>query len=223
MSGSGSPSRFVKPAGNTHLAPSLIAQQAEPVQLVDDGLELVVVEALADVVGVGEPHVQPVVDGRRSTSSDSATSDRHSRRVVGSPACRATTRRRARSLNVGSASNFAAGRLVEAVQVTDGQLVGGLGLADVEQVLDQHAERRAPLADVVLPDDRVAQPLQQPHRRVADDRRAQVPDVHLLGRVRRRVVDDDRLRCSVGRDPEPIVAHSLHQQLTEQRRRRRSG
>ena len=35
--------------------------------------------------------------------------------------------------------------------------------------------------------------LEHPHERVADDRRAEVPDVHLLGHVRRRVVDDDPL------------------------------
>ena len=36
--------------------------------------------------------------------------------------------------------------------------------------------------------------LQQPHRRVADDRGAQVPDVHLLRHVGRRVVDHHGLR-----------------------------
>ena len=41
---------------------------------------------------------------------------------------------------------------------------------------------------------RVAGELERAHDRVADHRRAQVPDVHLLGHVGRRVVDRDRLR-----------------------------
>ena len=64
-------------------------------------------------------------------------------------------------------------------------------------MLDQHAERRAPVADVVLADDAVAEEVEHAHQRVADDRGAQVADVHLLGDVRRRVVDDHRL--DVGR------------------------
>ena len=36
--------------------------------------------------------------------------------------------------------------------------------------------------------------VEHPHEGVADRRRAEVPDVHLLGDVRRRVVDDDGLR-----------------------------
>ena len=78
-------------------------------------------------------------------------------------------------------------------------LGGGDVLADVEQVLDEHAERAAPVADVVLADHGVAEELEHPHERVADDRRAQVPDVHLLGDVGRRVVDDDRARRGGGR------------------------
>jgi hypothetical protein len=63
-------------------------------------------------------------------------------------------------------------------------------------VLDQHPERPTPVADVVLADHPVAEELHHPHQRVADHRRTQVPDVHLLGDVRRRVVDDDRLRVA---------------------------
>ncbi len=70
----------------------------------------------------------------------------------------------------------------------------GVGLADVEQVLDEHAERRAPVAQVVLPDDAVAEVLEHADQRVADDGGAEVPDVHLLGGVGRGVVDDDGLR-----------------------------
>ncbi len=60
-------------------------------------------------------------------------------------------------------------------------------------MLEQHPERRAPVAEVVLADHRV--PLRREHARedVADDGAAEVPDVHLLGHVGGRVVDDDRL------------------------------
>ena len=49
--------------------------------------------------------------------------------------------------------------------------------------------------------------LEQPRERVADDRRAQVADVHLLGDVRRRVVDDDASPVLRPRgDAEAVVA-----------------
>ena len=46
-------------------------------------------------------------------------------------------------------------RLVERVEVAEPERVGPLG-ADVDEVLDEHAERAAPVADVVLPHDVVA-------------------------------------------------------------------
>ena len=47
--------------------------------------------------------------------------------------------------------------------------------------------------------------VEQPHDRVADDGGAQVADVHLLGHVRRRVVDDEPVRLAGGGDAEPLV------------------
>ena len=52
--------------------------------------------------------------------------------------------------------------------------------------------------------DVVAEVLQGAGQRVADDRGAQVPDVHLLGHVGRGVVDRDDLRL-LGRHAEPRV------------------
>ncbi len=109
------------------------------------------------------------------------------------------------------------GLLVEAVEIADTELGGCLGLADVEKVLDQHAERRAPVADVVLADHRVADELEQAHKRVADHRGAQVPDVHLLGDVRCRVVDDDALGRHCQPDAEPIVVGKHAELLGEER------
>ena len=59
------------------------------------------------------------------------------------------------------------------------------------EVREQHAELRAPVTDVVLAHDRVAEVLEGAHERVTDGA-AQVPDVHLLGEIRGGVVDHDR-------------------------------
>jgi len=100
---------------------------------------------------------------------------------------------------------FAPGRLVKGVRVGP-QQPGFRGfLADVEQVLDEHAELGAPVADVVVPDHPVACELQDAGDGVAHDRGAQVPDVHLLGDVRRGVLDHHRLRRGRGRQAEPAV------------------
>src|SRR5699024_12867222 len=75
-----------------------------------------------------------------------------------------------------------------------GHLGRGGGVdADIEELYDEHAEGGAPVTDVVLADDRVAEEFVGAGQGVADDGGAQVADVHLLGHVRRRVVDGHRL------------------------------
>ena len=76
------------------------------------------------------------------------------------------------------------------------------------QYLDEHPELRAPIAQVVLPDDGGAEVPEHASERVADDRRAQVPDVHLLGDVRRRVVDDDAAALLGEVDSEPLAGQA---------------
>ena len=73
-------------------------------------------------------------------------------------------------------------------------------------MLDQHAERRAPIADVVLPHDLVAEALEDSAERVADDRRAEVAHVHLFRDVRGRVVDDHFVAVLRDGHAEPPVA-----------------
>jgi len=73
-------------------------------------------------------------------------------------------------------------------------MIGRLGLAKIQQVLDEHPERGAPIADVVLACHSVSDVLHQTNERVTDDGGAQVTDVHFLGHVRCRVVDDHRAR-----------------------------
>jgi len=55
--------------------------------------------------------------------------------------------------------------------------------------------RRAPVADVVFPDDLVALELQQPDKAVSDDGGPQVADVHLLGGIGRGIIDYDSQRA----------------------------
>ena len=72
-----------------------------------------------------------------------------------------------------------AGLCVEALEIR--QPVGVF--PDVVEVGDQASELGTPVADVVLPDDRVAERIENPCDGVADDRAAQVVDLHLLGEV----------------------------------------
>ena len=96
-------------------------------------------------------------------------------------------------------------RLVERGEVAGAELRAGGLFADVERVLDEHAELGAPVAQVRRADHVMAEVLQDPDDGVAHDRRPQVADVQFLGDVRAGVVDDDLLD-RIGRgDAEPLV------------------
>ena len=86
------------------------------------------------------------------------------------------------------------GQAVEPGQL--GHRVGRVGrlVAGVLPAPEDHAELRAPVAQVVVADDRVPERREDPGQALADDRRADVADVHRLGDVGRGVVDDDRPR-----------------------------
>ncbi len=71
--------------------------------------------------------------------------------------------------------------------------------------INQHPELRAPVAEVIVGDHRVAEEAQQPRDGVADDRAAQMADVQRLGDVRAAVVDDESLRLRRKRHAEAIV------------------
>jgi hypothetical protein len=66
------------------------------------------------------------------------------------------------------------------------------------------SELRAPVADVVVRDDGVAEETPDARERVAEDRRADVADVHRLCDIRRREVHDEPARCDEWR-AEPII------------------
>ena len=61
------------------------------------------------------------------------------------------------------------------------------------EVGDEHAELRAPVSDVVEPEDVVAEEVDEVGDGVSDDGGAQVAHVHLLRDVGRGVVDDGPL------------------------------
>ena len=99
---------------------------------------------------------------------------------------------------------------VEALQVVESLRV----FADVVEMRHQTPEAGAPVANVVLPDRRMAQRFQDARHRIANDRAAQVVNLHLFGQIRMRVVDDDALRSRRWRDVsigdgagEPIVRY----------------
>src|SRR4051812_17288752 len=61
-------------------------------------------------------------------------------------------------------------------------------------MLDQHSKLGSPIADVVLANHLMSLKLQYPADRVADDRAAEMANVHFLGNIGPRVINDDALR-----------------------------
>ena len=74
------------------------------------------------------------------------------------------------------------------------QLKRGIVFLLLNQISDQHAKLRTPVADVVLTDDSVAHKFQHARNAVADDAGTQMADVHFFGQIRRRIVDNDGFR-----------------------------
>jgi len=74
------------------------------------------------------------------------------------------------------------------------QLKRGIVFLLLNQISDQHAELRTPVADVVLADDGVAHKFQHARNAVADDAGTQMANVHFLRQIGRGIVDDDGLR-----------------------------
>ena len=81
--------------------------------------------------------------------------------------------------------------LVDALELGDGVLRDRLPVGELAVALDDDAELRAPVADVVVADHFVAERAEDLDHGAADHRRADVADVHRLGDVGAGVVDDD--------------------------------
>src|SRR5687767_8835217 len=73
------------------------------------------------------------------------------------------------------------------------------------KVGDQHPELRPPVPDVILADDPVSLKFDDAADGIADDRAAEVADVHLLGDVGAGIVDYHGLRWGCERGAETAV------------------
>ena len=72
--------------------------------------------------------------------------------------------------------------------------------------MEDHAELGAPIADVVVGDDFEAEKTRDAAKRIADDRRADVANVHGFSDVRSGEIDDDCFPFAGFRSAEPQVA-----------------
>src|SRR6266705_7052985 len=81
----------------------------------------------------------------------------------------------------------------------------GCLLADVERVLDHHAELGAPVPEMRGADDGMAEMLEHPHDGIAHHGGPQMADVQFLRDVWARVVHDDPLRWRCPADAEARV------------------
>ena len=72
-------------------------------------------------------------------------------------------------------------------------MIGCLCLTEIKQVLNQHAEWSAPVTNVIFANDLVSDEREHAHERVTNHCGAQMADVHFLGHVGCRVVNDDTL------------------------------
>ena len=102
-----------------------------------------------------------------------------------------------------------AGRRIQSPEILDRhrRRVGirpGIALVEIDQVRllvmqlgDKVAHLQAPVAKVRIRNHRIAEKFQEPLQRVADHRRAQMPDMHRLGHVRPAEIDHGHVR--VGR------------------------
>ena len=83
--------------------------------------------------------------------------------------------------------------------------------------VEDHAELGAPVADVVVADRPVAEEPERAAQGVADHRGADVADVHRLGHVGGRVVDDEAPRRGDRCDAQPRIVHRRRQPLNQPR------
>ena len=175
-------------------------------QFVDDRRQPILVKTLAQgVVEVTSSRLYI----RLISSSQAGRNSSHKRRFSASPACSLAVSASTAALMSGcwaesraiSDPSFAAGGMlflivhhlpdqpIQPGEFLDRILPIGFGVEKMFVAVEDHAELRAPVADVVVADDLVAEESQRAAKRVADHRRADVADVHRLGHVRGGKVD----------------------------------
>ena len=204
MSGSGSPWRLVEALREHALGAVVLHQQPLGVELVDHDGQPRVVEALAHGVLRREQDAEQLVD-LGCVAHALGHEDAPQPHGLGIAALQQHHPTAAALDEGGIAVELPARRGVELVEVTHAEGLRVVGAVHVEQVLDEHAEGRPPVPDVVLPQHRVAHESEHAGQRVADQRAAQVTDVHLLGHVGRGIVDDDGGRLGRRLDAEARV------------------
>ena len=150
MRGRGSPLRLVNPGGKTHRAPSLSTSSPAASRSSTTAGQHRVVEALAHHVVVGEQDAELGVDLVEVADALGHQDPPQAQGLGLSPDCRSTTRPAAALAEGLVGVEGGPGLAVETVEVADRQLVGRLLLAQVDEMLDEHPERGAPVADVVL-------------------------------------------------------------------------
>ena len=106
-------------------------------------------------------------------------------------------------------------RAIEPGQLLDRTPPIGLPVQEMLVAVEDRAELRAPVADVIVADRIMAGELQHAAQGVADDRRADVPDVHRLGDVRGGIIDDEPPRPRRRGDAQAPVAQRRGQPLDE--------
>ena len=165
----------------------------------------VVVGRLARQVRIGQQHPETLIGGVETGQGDrdQLPPDRQGLLVA---ALQLHDARAGAGGETGIVVEMFLGILVELLRA--GKVEGGDVDSLLDDVLHQHPELGAPVADVVLRDHLVPQGGEDAVETVADDGGAQVPDVHLFGNVGRRVVDDDplRVRCAA----QPVVGILQH-------------
>ena len=191
-------------------AQSAIRDTRDPclLEVIAHARERVVVGRFAREILIGKGHVEHVIDAVEVLLREAHEFRPHRERCLiarleGRDAS-ASAFRKIGLLNV--CIELCARRLVERVRVGLEKFRLFRILAHFKQVFNEHAERRAPVADVVLAHNLVAFELEHARESIAHDGCAQVPHVHFLRDVRRRVVDHDRLGLIRAAHAETVIA-----------------
>ena len=205
----------------TTIAPSLSTASPLLLQVGHDRGELRVVEALAELDV--ELHAQAVVDGLERTQAV-----RHEPAPEGAVLGVAGVELGGldpRGVFDGRVAGLdpILGQAIEPRQLADGVGLEPRLVAGVLPAPEDHAELRAPVAQVVVADDPVPERRDDPRQAVADDGRAEMPDVHRLGDVGRGEVDDDRLGLGRRGDAPALVGQQRSQASRRPSRRSSAG
>ena len=88
-------------------------------------------------------------------------------------------------------------------------------VAPMFPAVDDFAELRPPVADVIVRDDPMPEEPRDPGQRIAQDRAADVPHVHRLRDVGAGEIDHDRLRLRGGRHAQHGVGGHACQALLQ--------